>query len=374
MDAVGGAGAAPDHYAVPASGATTSLAASSNGELVAVGDAAGVVHVWTDRQMARVNMYSQPTEHVSVYPLTSTGWDIDDEGPLPSSSALNHNASSSSNFSLGWVDPMDAKLWDAAPLTHAGSDRRGAAKKAEGIHHASRTTAATATAAGWLAATGTVTVAAAAAADAYHAHGSSADSAASSSSAPLSSWPSLTAEGASSQWAYRPLPPLDAGLIPGLKYRGNDYLGVAPNPGGQFLRNHLGSLRRFCVVQRKSLSSGGGGGGAGTGLGSGLGGSGMGGAKGAYLRGPRCTEAEEAAYRREYARVTLPPNQRPDSFDPRAFNGTRLAGLDNSLPNAFANATVQVTRGKSSRGYCFLIESLSCMCNCFCYQSTIQSV
>ena len=46
-----------------------------------------------------------------------------------------------------------------------------------------------------------------------------------------STWPFIRR---CAQWAYRPLPPLDAGLIPGLKYRGNDYLGVAPNPGGQF--------------------------------------------------------------------------------------------------------------------------------------------
>jgi adenosylcobinamide amidohydrolase len=47
---------------------------------------------------------------------------------------------------------------------------------------------------------------------------------------------------------------------------------------------------------------------------------------------------------RRFAHVSLPADFRPDSqFDVKDFNQrTGLAGLDNSLPNAFVNSAIQV--------------------------------
>jgi PAB-dependent poly(A)-specific ribonuclease subunit 2 len=140
---------------------------------------------------------------------------------------------------------------------------------------------------------------------------------------PLSAWGSLCWTSLTTT-AYRPLPPIDTSLIPDLKYRDNDYLGIAKNPGGGFVRNNMNSLRRFAVVQRKSLSA------EKSGANKGI---------GAVRHTPR-TPAELEAYRAFYAHVTAPADTR--DFDPRAFNATRLVGLDNSLPNAFANAALQV--------------------------------
>jgi WD40 repeat protein len=69
LDAELGSSNMTDMYQVATNAPFSCMAASPSGELLAIGDAAGGVRLWTDRQPAKVNLFSKPTQHASVFPV-----------------------------------------------------------------------------------------------------------------------------------------------------------------------------------------------------------------------------------------------------------------------------------------------------------------
>jgi PAB-dependent poly(A)-specific ribonuclease subunit 2 len=119
--------------------------------------------------------------------------------------------------------------------------------------------------------------------------------------------------------------PVDASLIPNLKYR--DGLGIAPHPGGNFAPNCMSSLARFFPSRKQAQT--------------------------------RSKETDPV--KREYAKVTIKQSRH---LDFSKFNKTAFAALDNSLPNSYCNAALQMlffTRGLREHLAGHLCEKAACI-------------